>query len=230
MRLNFERVERENRGLLKMAEFYFKTKLDQTILLGIRARNIQGLLEGLRNVPDSSIYYHTHRFLQQHHYLSPEPPNDFAYWVTEIIGDDVLGERLASVDIVQFSTIAELRDRFITILEHHLETVERLTFAPAGHEFHFMANRTFVLPTAFVAHSLGEFQEILGRVSINSLYFHIFDARLRLGRNENDFSLWFRSLGHVELADAVKTLDPYTYSMEGLRKRLSVLVRRYDTH
>jgi hypothetical protein len=61
-------------------EFRFNTKVDQTILLGKKARNIQELYSGIRTTPDASIYFHTHKFLQQHHYLSPEPPNDFAYW------------------------------------------------------------------------------------------------------------------------------------------------------
>ncbi|MBI5473057.1 MAG: hypothetical protein HY961_12005 [Ignavibacteriae bacterium] len=211
-----------------MNEFTFYTKLEQTILLGLKARNVQGLLEGIRHVPDSSIYYHTHHYLQQHHYLSPEPPNDFAYWSSKVLGDDVLGEQLSSVDIIQFHSIAELRERFLTILENNVEMKERFTFSPAGQEFHFMASRVFVLPTDHVAHSLSEFLDILGRVSVNSLYYHIFDAKLRLAKRENDFSTWFATLGKDQLAEETRNLDPYTYTLEGLRKRMMVLVKKYD--
>ncbi len=211
-----------------MSEFTFYTKLDQTTLLGLKAKNVQGLLEGIRHVPDSSIYYHTHRFLQQHHYLSPEPPNDFAYWSSEVLGDDVLSEQLSSVDIIQFHSIAELRERFMAILENTLESKERFTFSPAGQEFHFMASRIFVFSTNYVAHTLREFQDILGRVSVNSLYYHIFDAKLRLERGDNDFSVWFATLGKNDLAEEMRKLDPYTYTLEGLRKRMMVLVKTYD--
>jgi hypothetical protein len=211
-----------------MNEFHFYTKLDQTLLLGIKARNIQGLLEGIRQVPDASVYYHTHRFLQQHHYLSPEPPNDFAYWVSDVIGDDVLGEQLSSVDLVQFSTIGELRARFIAILENHLENLERVTLSPAGEDFHFMASRLFVTSTGLVAQTLREFLDMLERVSINSLYYHVFDAKLRLEREQNDFSAWFSTLELTELAEAMRSLDPYTYTLEGLRQRILVLGRAYD--
>ena len=85
-----------------MSVFTFHTKLDQTLILGLKARTVEELLDGITRVPDSSIYHHTHRFLQQHHYLSPEPPNDFAYWVSEVLVDSVLGEQLSSVDTVQF--------------------------------------------------------------------------------------------------------------------------------
>ena len=213
-----------------MSTFTFYTKLDQTLLLGIRARNIQGLLDGIRRVPDSSIYYHTHRFLQQHHYLSPEPPNDFAYWVSDVIGDDALGEQLSSVDIVQFSSIAELRARFVAILETHLESLERATMSAPGEDFHFMASRLFVISTGMSAGTLKDFLEILGRVSVNSLYYHVFDAKLRLERGDNDFSAWFESLGLTDLAREMQSLDPYTYTLEGLRKRIMVLGRSYDRH
>jgi hypothetical protein len=213
-----------------MTEFQFYTKLDQTVLLGIRARNVEGLLASVRTVPDASIYYHTHRYLQQHHYLSPEPPNDFAYWVSDVLRDDALGERLSSVDIIQFANITELRGRLVEVLEQYLETAERRIDCPRGEEFHFMASRTFAFPTPNVAHDLREFGDILEKVTVNSLYYHIFDAKLRLEKGENDFSRWFRDQGKTELAERMKDLDPYTQTLEGLRRRIIALVKRHDSH
>ena len=210
-----------------MTPFQFFTKLDQTLLLGRHARNATELLDGIRQVPQSSIYHHTHRFLQRHHYLSPEPPNDFAYWVTAMLNDDVLGEQLASVDVVQFQTITELRETFQGILEEYVQKTEKLRDCARGEEFQFMATRTFVLSTALTAHSLPEFREILGTLSVKSLYYHMFDARLRLGRGENDFSRWFRDLGYADLAAAVSRLDPYNYTLEGLRAHILDTVETY---
>ena len=213
-----------------MDKFHFYTKLDQIILLGIQAKNVRELLTGIKKVPDSSVYYHTHRFLQQHHYLSPEPPNDFAYWVSHVLGDNALGEQLWSVDIVEFQSIAGLREKLVTILERHLASTKRSIDCPEGEEFHFMASRTFVLPTTYTARDLTDFAEMLGKVSINSLYYHMFDAKLRLGQGENDFSRWFRSLGKTELARETGFLDPYSYTLEGLRKHIIALVKKYDPH
>ena len=213
-----------------MTTFHFYTKLDQTLLLGKKARNVPGLLEGIRSVPESSIYYHTHRFLQQHHYLTPEPPNDLAHWVTNALNDEVLGEQLSSVDTIQFQSITELRNRFIVLIESHLASMEKITDCPRGEEFHFMASRTFALPTPYVAQNLIEFRDALGRVSVNTIYYHIFDAKLRLDRGENDFSTWFDTNGRSTLAEELRKLDPYTHTLEGLRKRIIVLVRKYDTH
>jgi hypothetical protein len=213
-----------------MGAFQFFTKVDQTLLLGLRAKTVDELMNGVRSVPDSSIYLHTHRFLQQHHFLSPEPPNDFAYWVTEVLGDDILGEQLWSVDTVQFNSIAELRKKFILILQNALAEPPRPIESPKGQEFHFMAARTFVLPTGYVSRDLRKFSEHLNKVSVSSIYFHMFDAKLRLKTGENDFSRWFRDQGKTALADAIKRLDPYSYTLDGLRQQIRDLVKRYGTH
>jgi len=201
--------------------FRFYTRLNLVELLGRQAKNVAQLLNGLKQVPDSSIYYHTHRFLQQHHYLSPEPPNDFAFWVTNCLSLDSLGEQLASVDTVQFRTIRGLREKFLEILESYCrEQNSRNTDCQEGEEFHFMSCRTFILPTPYEARNLKEFCEILKKVSINSIYFHIFEARLRLERGENDFSNWLEDIGQKKLARDISRLDPYTMTLEGLRKKL----------
>ena len=213
-----------------MDAFHFFTKLDQTLLLGLRATSIDDLLTGIQSVPDSSIYFHTHRYLHQHHFLSPEPPNDFAYWVTHVLGDEILGERLWSVDTVQFGAIGDLRAKMMAILESHLAARGRRTECQAGEEFHFMASRIFVLPTGYVAGDLGEFADRLSKVSINSIYFHMFDAKLRLKSGENDFSRWFRHVGNAALANDTRRLDPYSYTLDGLRQQIIALVKRYVHH
>jgi hypothetical protein len=212
-----------------MDPFHFFTKHDQVLLLGLRAKKIEELLKGIQSVPDSSIYFHTHRFLQQHHFLSPEPPNDFAYWVTHILGDETLGELLWSVDTIRFSDIKELRKKFITVLERYLASKSRCIESETGEEFHFMACRTFVLPTAHAARDLREFAEVLSKISVNSLYFHVFDAKLRLKSGENDFSRWFKDLGKLSLAEEIKHLDPYSFTLEGLRQRIVSLARQHDS-
>lgn len=208
--------------------FHFYTRLNLPVLLGLRAGNIPDLLAGIKAVPGSSIYYHTHRFLQQHHYLSPEPPNDFAFWVSGSLGLDALGERLASVDTVKFRRITALRERYIEILEtSSREATSQPTECPEGEEFHFLSCRTFILPTRHSARNLGEFLAILRTMSINSIYFHMFEARMRLERGENDFSTWFESIGQQKLAAEVARLDPYTMTLEGLRKNL---VQKVQNH
>jgi hypothetical protein len=209
--------------------FRFMTRLNLSELTGLKASTLDQLLELLKVVPGSCIYHHTHRFLQQHQYLSPEPPNDFAHWVTESLGEAHLGERLASIDTVQYPTIRSLRNEIIGTIEDYLknEASARRRFAREGEEFHFIKSLSFVLPTEYVAYDLREFSAALGKVAIHSIYFHMFEARLRLERQTNDFSIWVEiGIGDRALAREIARLDPYTCTLDNLRKTLISLVER----
>ncbi len=207
--------------------FRFSSSLDLTLLTNRRARDLAELLEHLRVVPGSVIYYHTHHFLVQHQYLSPEPPNDFAYWVTNVLQEDRLGEQLAAIDLIQFRTIRALRERIIEVIERDLEERKQLRTAPEGEEFHLRESVSFVVPTGYVARDLGTFADCMEQLGFGSLTFHFFDARLRLDKGEDDFSEWLsRELGEEELARQIARLDPYTYTLDGLRKEVIRLVRQ----
>lgn len=209
--------------------FGFYTRLHLSELTGLKASNVKELLERIKEVPESSIYHHTHRFLQQHLHLSPEPPNDFAYWVTEVLGEDDLGEMLASIDTIQYSTIAGLRDKIVSTIEQYLKENKGAVTRSArqGEEFYFIKAISFILPMKYVANDLKEFVDILESISVDSIYFHMFEARLRLKRGANDFSFWIESsLGDKKLADDISKLDPYTYTIEDLRKKLVKMVKK----
>lgn len=207
--------------------FQFSTRLTLRESTGLRAVTLAQLAKYLAILPGSVVFHHTHHYLQQHQSLTPEPPNDFAYWVSEILGDRVLGERLASIDTVQFASIRALRDRLVATIEEHLRAHpwRRLRVAPAEEAFHFVKAVSVVLPTPYRAATLAAFADALQAVTIDSLYYHIFEARLRLERG-NDFARWFTGLGEPALAAAVAALDPYTHTMEDLRRTILALVQR----
>jgi hypothetical protein len=206
--------------------FKFASSLNLSLVTNRYARDLAELVAHLREVPGSVIYYHTHHFLVQHQYLSPEPPNDFAYWVTTVLQEDRLGEQLASIDMIQFRSLRVLRDRIVAMIEAYLEDRRELRAAPEGEELYLREAASFVVPTGLVAHDLAEFADCMERVGFGTLTFHFFDARLRLERGENDFSEWLRALGEEKLATAIARLDPYTYTMEGLRREVVRLARR----
>ncbi len=209
--------------------FCFSTRLHLSELTGLRASGLEQLLRLLKEVPGSCIYHHTHRFLQQHQFLSPEPPNDFAYWVSEVLGETELGERLVSIDIMQFSRIHDLREAIVRTVEDYLaqEPSAYAKIARPGEEFHFIKSVSFVMPTGHIAYDLGDFIDILRKITIDAIYFHIFEARLRLERKTNDFSNWIEtSLGDKALADELTALDPYTRTLEDLRSAIILMVEK----
>ncbi len=216
--------------LIKAKEpFRFYTRLNLSELTGLRASTLSQLAELIRQVPGACIYNHTHRFLQQHQYLSPEPPNDFAYWTAGVLGENELGERLSSIDTVRYSTIRSLRDKIAVTIEDYLKNnpSAKLKFAGKNEEFHFIKSVSFVIATNYVVNDLEAFVEVLKRITIDSIYFHIFESRLRLERQTNDFSNWIEtSIGDKELAKQISMLDPYTRTLEDLRKTIIRLIER----
>jgi small-conductance mechanosensitive channel len=199
--------------------FQFSTRLHLKELTGLSASNLSQLASRLNEVPDAVVYYHTHSFVEEYQFLTPEPTNDFALWVQDALGYDVLAERLASIDTFEFPTIGALRQVIVGVVQDFLGQTSNERQAPPGNEFHFIKSVSVVLPTQYVAHNLREFVGILKRISIGSLFFHIFEAKLRLQRGTNDFSLWLDDcLGEKELADQITRLDPYNYTMENLRE------------
>lgn len=209
-----------------MIPFIFNTRLHSTIILGKKAKNLMELLEGIKIVPGSCIYYHTHKFLQQHHYLSPEPPNDFAFWITNILQEKILGEQFASIDIIQYQSIAEIRKKLIDLLEDYLQCNKQQKEAQPGNEFHFLKSKSFILKTNQIANNLKEFYEIFKSISMNSLYFHMFEARLRLEKPTNDFSLWLESIGEIEVAKKISQFDPYTMTLNDLKNKIIKILEK----
>jgi hypothetical protein len=207
--------------------FHFYTQHNLVELLGLKAKNPVELLENIKKVPTTSIYFHTHRFIQQHHYLAPEPPNDFALWLKDTLHLERLGEAFLDVDTVSFTDLEDLRKELARILDSYISGEGYLTDCPKDQEFYFMSCKIFVIPTPYTANNLKEFVEILRKISIHSLYFHMFEAHMRLKVPENDFSAWFKGIGEEDLAREVSKLDPYNLTLEGLRTKLIDMVERY---
>jgi hypothetical protein len=212
-------------SLIANEPFQFYTRQNLTYLTGKKAVNLNTLLENIKIVPDMSIYHHTHHYLEQHEFLSPEPPNDFAYWITNMLQDKLLGEEIASIDLRQFTSINEIRKRIIEVIEFSLSQNQEsgLRSISPGGEFYFMSARTFIFPTKYIAFGLSDFAECLKQVSVNSIYYHVFEARLF--KKIPGFCEWLASsLNEKELSEEFCKLDPYTQTLDNLRKMLLELV------
>src|SRR5688572_17563746 len=144
---------------LKKAEnpFQFFTQMTLVELTGLKACDLPEMVEHLRAAPPAVIYHHTHHFLRQHQFLSPEPANDFAFWVTNVLQEDRLGEKLAAIDTIRFGSIRELGHKIIELIEHYMASQESHRSAPEGEEFHFRKSIGFTLPTPHEAHDLETF-------------------------------------------------------------------------
>ncbi|MBI1823838.1 MAG: hypothetical protein HY200_02115 [Nitrospirae bacterium] len=207
--------------------FCFYTRLSLTFLTGIKAKNIQELLDYLKIAPPSVIYQHTHHFMEEHNNLVPEPPNDFSWWITHMLQDEILGERLAAIDTTQFKSLSNLQQALVSCIEDHLKINRVLRQSPDGKEFHFMRTLRFSVPTPYRARDYSEFLECLKKVSSSSLYLHIFEAKLRSSLGINDFSHWFETeLGEKSMAALIATPNLRSQTLNGLRLNIIGLVEK----
>jgi hypothetical protein len=104
----------------------------------------------------------------------------------------------------------------------HLSSVPRVEF---GEAFHFQQSHIVEVPLGPGAMTLLEFRNALAEVDASAIYFHMVEARSRLGRRSGDFAEWIRiALGLPALADRIQAIDTYMTSLERVRARVLSLV------
>lgn len=207
--------------------FYFNTSAHLLRITGQQANTLSEFLDRLRECPEDSIFQHTFRTLEEHHFLREGFSNDFAHWALSACNEPSLAERLAGVDVREFTSVPELRDRFIQIVEKYLQRNPEAGRRTADETFYFCASDTVVVPTSFVAHTMQEFAEGLRRVSLHSIHHHFIEARLRLKLMSNDFSQWLHEdVGLTETARALNRIDIYTATLEDVRGQIVRVVER----
>src|SRR5580693_10476171 len=101
--------------------FYFNTSAHLLRITRQKSSTLAEFLDALRECPDDSIFQHAFRTLQEHHFIREGFSNDFAHWALAACNQPGLAEQLASVDVREFTSLSELRERFVQIVEKHLQ-------------------------------------------------------------------------------------------------------------
>jgi hypothetical protein len=207
--------------------FDFNTSAHLLRITKYKANTLVELLDALRECPEDSVFQHTFRTLQEHHFLRAGFSNDFAHWTLTACNEPSLAEALASVDVREFTSIAELRARFVQILKEYLHQDPEAGARVADETLYFCASDIVVMPTGFQAHTLPEFAEGIRRVSVHSIHHHFIEARLRIKLMSNDFSQWLHEdTGLTETARALNRIDIYTATLEDVREQIVRKVER----
>jgi len=207
--------------------FYFNTSAHLLRITTYKATTLAELLVALRTCPDDSIFQHTFRTLQEHHFIREGFSNDFAHWALTSCNEPGLAEQLASVDVREFTSLTDLRGRFVEIVEKHLEANPGDGPKAAEETFYFCASDIVVMPTNFVAQTMQEFAQGLREVSVHSIHHHFIEARLRLRLMSNDFSQWLHEdVGLTDAARALNRIDIYTATLEDVRNQMVRIVER----
>lgn len=208
--------------------FKFFVKLTLPKLTGIYALNLKELLKGIQASDENILYYHTHHFLLQFHNVSPAAPNDFAYWITNVLGEELLGEEISSIDLYSFETMDKFKTELIIRIENFISKNKNTRQVEPQSRFNFTKAITFIMDTKKYAYSLSDFLDILKNITVYSLYYHFFEASFRLKSRKNDFSMWIdNELNLPELAKKITNLDPYTHTMNELKNSIIKIIEQY---
>jgi hypothetical protein len=201
--------------------FHFNSSANLLRIQKGQAANLQELLEAVRTCPEESIFQHTFQTLQEHHYIREGFSNDFAHWAYSECNEAGLAERLASIDVRTFTSIESMREQIVRTLEDYIKWNPVARDRAALEPFYFLSSQSVVIPTPFVAHTLGEFIEELKKVSVHSIHHHFIEARLRLKLVSNDFSMWLdKEIGLSKTAASLNRIDIYTLTLEDVRNHL----------
>lgn len=203
------------------APFYFNSAAHLTCIGREKASSLGELLEGVKICPDSSIFQHTFQTLREHHFIREGFSNDFAHWAFAACNEVGLAERLSAIDIREFTSVGDLRERILRIIADYLAQNPRARDRVAFEPFYFCASELVVIPTPYVARNLAEFADALKQVSLHAIYYHFIDARLRLKLNSNDFSVWLEhELDLGKVADRINGIDIYTQTLQEVRRAI----------
>ncbi len=199
--------------------FDFKQHSSIVKATGRHAANLRELRDVIAAVSDDSIFHHTYQYFLKGHIL--EYTNDFAQWAGENLEERALAERLSNIDPYEFRNITDLRDELLRTIDEYLEKFPEPRAAMPGDEFYFNETISLTFHVGIRAQNLAEFLLAIKYVDMGSIYYHFYEARMRLGGGVDDFSAWVDNvLGKRDLAERIRSIDLFMHSAEGIREHI----------
>jgi len=206
-----------------MEPFEFRECVSILKSTGRKAQTLRELMDVIATVSDGSISHHTHQYFLKGHIL--EYTNDFAHWAGEYLEERALAEELSNIDPYACADVGELREVLTETIDGYLGRFPEPRAVRQGDEFHFNETVSLIFPAGIRAKNLAEFLMAIKYVDAGSIFYHFYDARLRLGAGLDDFSKWFIDvLGKEALGEKIQSIDPFMHSIEGIRERVASAV------
>ena len=188
------------------------------------------LLEEVGRVAPESLFCHPAAALLHRSAQPTGYPNDFAHWTGHELRDQRLAERLAAIDPFESGSLEQMRGELTATLSDHLQHFPPSVPALRVEPFRFFQTHLVPVPTGHRARTLREFRDALAEVDVSALFYHLIEARYRLGRGRGDFAEWVAAaLELPQVAERLSAIVPYGGSLERIRDRhLTVLTGALD--
>jgi hypothetical protein len=190
----------------------------------LTASSLPQLLTGVTLAPALSIFYHLHHHYFVHPEVLPAYPNEFAQWVGEVLGNGVVAEQLANLNLFRATTLQDVRREIAVLLAQYLTQHEESHRAPIGREFIFCRPWFVMLPSGRRAATPREFLTVLHALEYASVAYHLFAPKVAPQGARNDFAKWFAAWGYTSLATELDSFDPYLNSLQDNRSYLVELI------
>lgn len=192
---------------------------------GKKARNLREFKSLISVIPEDSIYHHMCEYFLTGHTL--EYTNDFAQWAGESLGERTLAEHLSNIDPFTYKNMDSLRLEIVDVINAFLKKFPEPRAALPGDEFYFDQTVTFIFSAGVRARNLAEFLMGIKYVDPASIYYHFYEARMRLGSGVDDFSAWVEDgLGKKELAERIRSIDPFMHGVERIREHVAEAIEK----
>ena len=213
----------EKKKLQDIAPFEFRECISIMKSTGRKAKTLRELRDLIANISDESIYHHTYQYYLKRQIL--EYNNDFAHWAGESLEESALSEYFSNIDPFLFKDIDGLRKALLKVIDDYLQRFPEPRGAVPGNEFHFKEAIILNFPVGIRANNLAEFLIGIKYIDLPSLFYHFYEARVRLRTGIDDFSKWVEdALGRKDLAAKIRNIDPLMHTLEGIREHLAEIV------
>ena len=207
----------------KSMSFEFRDLVSIPRSTGQRAENLNQLRDLIAQVSDECIFNHTYRYFSKGHTL--EYTNEFAQWAGKSLEEGMLSEHLSIIDPYTFASISDLRTELLRVIDSYRDNFPEPRPAMPGNEFYFKEAVTFIFPAGLRVQNLAEFLMALKYVDTSSIYYHFYEARVRLGERADDFSKWIDEvIGAGEIATKIRAIDPFMHNLERIRELLAEII------
>jgi hypothetical protein len=201
-----------------LSPFEFKQCVNILKSTGKKARSLRELRETISLISTGALFYHTCQYYLKGHIL--QYTNDFAHWAGEVLEESVLAEQLSNIDPYAYVSIDAIRSELIRVIDEYLKAYKEPREVRPGEEFFFEETVTLVFSAGIQVRNLAEFLIAVRYLDASSIYYHFYEARVRLG-GRDDFSNWLEhSLNKATLAEKIRKIDLFMHTIEGTRSHI----------
>lgn len=191
------------------------------------ALNLRELRERLLVCPVESLFHHFCETVIRPTFDDPEFRNDLAVWAARDLQDRVLAERLGIINPYDYSSLMELRQLVVEVIDERLAEVPYVPWVKLGNDFRFMQAVTVVFDTGKLLETPQDLIKAIPLMSLGSIYYHYVEARRRTKTGADDFTVWLHDFdaGVDELRSTLEDIDFYFMSLPELKAHLVDVVQ-----